>query len=185
MEQVLQIRDFMKGDTSNIVKKMKSDMDIAAEQMEYEKAASLRDRIYAIEEMVKPQRAESRGNQRNADAIALFGDQDATLIKLLKIRNGKMTAVEEFFVEEPVISSSEILRSFIQQHYMNVFLFSTGKYSELILKESVPDLDLALDLLSEQKGTKVRAYFPEKGEKLKLLNLAEKNAQTIVLGTKT
>lgn len=183
MEQVLQIRDFMKGDTSNIVKKMKADMDHAAQQTEYEKAASLRDRIYAIEEIVKPQRAESRRNQRNTDAIGIFGDQDATIIKLLKIRNGKMTAVEEFFVEEPVTSSSEILRSFIQQHYINV-ISGSNIPSELILKESVPDLNLALDLLSEQKGTKVRACFPEKGEKFKLLNLAEKNAQTSFLERK-
>jgi excinuclease ABC subunit C len=183
LEQVLQIRDFMKGDTSQIVKQMKEDMKTSSAQMDYEKAASLRDRIHAIEETLKPQRIESRANQRNADAIGLFGDEDATLIKLLKVRNGRMTGVEEYFVEEPISSSSEIIRSFIQHHYINAFN-SSNIPSELILKESVPDLDLALDFLSEQKGTKVRVYFPEKGEKLKLLSLAEKNAQTSFLERK-
>ena len=183
MEQVLQIRDFMKGDTSNIVKSMQIEMKQASQNMEYEKAASLRDRIQAIEETVRPQRVESRANQRNADAIGVFGDQDATIIKLLKIRNGKMTSVEEYFVEEPISSEPEIIRSFIQQQYMNSFTDEHG-LSELIMKESVPDLDLALDLLSEQKGTKVRAVFPERGDKLKLLKLAEKNAQTAFLEKK-
>jgi excinuclease ABC subunit C len=178
MEQVLQIRDFMKGDTSNIVKNMQTEMKTASKNMEYEKAASLRDRINAIQETIRPQRAESRKNQRNADAIGLFGDQDATLIKLLKIRNGKMTSVDEYFVEEPFSSSSEILRSFIQQHYINAFS-NDNMPAELILKESVPDLDLALDLLSEQKGSKVRAVFPERGDKLKLLNLAQKKCPDI------
>lgn len=177
LEQVLQIRDFMKGDTSRIVRNMRAEMATASQNMEYEKAASLRDRIHAIEQTVQPQQAESRKNQRNADAIGLFGDQDATIIKLLKIRNGKMTGVDEFFVEEPFTSASEILRSFIQQHYINVISKSEIP-SELILKQTFPDLDVALDLLSEAKGTKVKVYFPEKGEKLKLLNIAEKNAET-------
>lgn len=182
MEQVLQIKDFMKGDTSGLVKTLQLEMDAASTNMEYEKAASLRDRIYSIQETVRPQKAESRKSQRNSDAIGMFGDESATLIKLLRIRNGRMMGFEEYFVEEPIASSTEILRSFVQQHYINTF--ASDLPDELLLKENFPDLQLALDLLSEQKGSKIVAQFPKIGEKLKLLNMADLNAQTAFLERK-
>ena len=182
MEQVLQIKDFMKGNTSTVVQTMQAEMKEASKNMEYEKAASLRDRIHAIEETVRPQKAESRANQRNTDAIGMFGDKDATIIKLLRIRNGRMMGLDEYFVEEPISSSSEILRSFVQHHYMNAF--ATDVPNELLFKETFQDLPLVLDFLSEQKGTKVAAHFPQKGDKLKLLSMAEKNAQTAFLERK-
>lgn len=183
LEQVLQIKDFMKGDSTQILRKMKEEMKDASTRMEYEKAALLRDRICAIEETLQHQRIESRTNQRNADVIGYFGDTDATLIKLVKVRAGKMTGVDEYFVEEPISSIQEIIRGFIQHYYINTFDFENFP-SELILKQTVSDLEIALDCLSAQKGSQVKAYFPEKGEKLKLLSLAELNAQTSFLERK-
>ena len=140
LEQVLQIKDFMKGNTSELVQTITKQMNQASNQHEYEKAGILRDRIFAIEETTRPQKLESRKSQRNSDVIGLFGDSDASLIKILKIRNGRMTGFEEYFIQEPVSSAQEIIRSFMQQHYINTFA-GTDLPTEIVLKEDFQDLE--------------------------------------------
>lgn len=176
-EQVRQVEMFLSGDEAQLVKRLKNEMKQASTAQRYEEAAVLRDRLMAVEGTLEPQKVESRKDNRNADAIGLAGDQDATLIKVLKLRKGKLVGADEFFVQEPVSASEEILRAFLQQYYLRDFLGHEIP-RELLVSVSISDAKSFEALLTERRGRKVQLFSPQKGPVYKLLKLSERNAQS-------
>jgi excinuclease ABC subunit C len=184
MEQVLQIKDFMKGRTNDLLKKIKTQMNEASQAMNYEKAALLRDQVQAMEETLKPQTAESREHfGKFVDVVGMTGDAQATLIKLLKIRSGKMVGADEYYLDEPIAYAQEIVRSFLQQYYLED-LTKTDIPQTIIIPEKFEDADAMEGLLSERLGLKVRFVVPQRGQNKKYLDLADRNAKTVFLEQK-
>lgn len=179
MEQVLQISTFMKGQYREIVDQLKTKMKTASQEMEYEAAAHYRDQIAAIEETLLPQQAESREKLFTyLDAIGVTGDNQATLIKLVKIRDSKLVDADEYFLDEPIAYQSEIVRSFLQQYYLE----DVNKQDipkEILLPCGFEDMDSMEGLLTDKNETKVSFLQPQRGKKKKYLDLAIENAKTI------
>jgi excinuclease ABC subunit C len=174
-EQVRGATQFLLGDKAGVVRELRARMEEASGSQRYEEAATHRDRMRAVEETLEPQRIEDRRDRRDADAIGLAGDDTATLVKVLKVRDGRVTGADEYFVPEPVAAGSEIARAFLQHHYLAETLDRMPP-PELFLGVRVPDEGGFESLLSERRGRRVRLVRPKRGRGLRLLRLAERNA---------
>jgi excinuclease ABC subunit C len=174
-EQVREAKSFLSGRREELSKRLAAEMERASAEMRYEDAAILRDRLAELQGTLEPQEVESRRDERDADAIGLAGDNDATLIKVLKIRKGRLISADEFMTEEPVVSRHEILRAFLQEYYLADFPGHEVP-AQLLLPAAVEDGGLFASLLRERSGRKVAFLAPQRGNARKILRLAERNA---------
>ncbi|WP_312045064.1 excinuclease ABC subunit UvrC [Anaerotignum sp.] len=169
--------DFLEGKHDGIRKKMEAEMAEAAEKMDYEKAAALRDKIRAVQSVAQKQKMANM-SVGDADVIAMVRAFHECLVQVFFIRDGKMTGRENFTMtasEEQ--SRSEILTAFVQQFYTGTAYIPR----EIILQEDlVPEeKELLSEYFSEKREGKVIFTVPIKGEKQKLVELAHKNAMLI------
>ncbi|MFH1016950.1 MAG: excinuclease ABC subunit UvrC [Pseudomonadota bacterium] len=174
-EQVRQVRLFLSGERKELLAKLRSKMSDASGGLRYEEAAVFRDRFRAVQETLEPQQVESRRDLRNADAVGIAGDQAASLVKVLKIRVGRITGAEEFLIGEPVSAAAEILRAFLQQYYLSETLVRHVP-EDIFIPWSVADSALFEALLGENAGRKVRLLVPRRGAGMRWLGLAQRNA---------
>lgn len=169
--------DFLEGKHHTIMKKMEQEMLTASGNMEFERAAALRDKIAAIKSVAEKQKISNTG-LGDADVIGFVRAYEECLVQVFFIRGGKMTGRENFtltaFVEQ---SRAEILTAFVKQFYSGTAYIP----KEIILQEGLvaEERDLIAEYLSEKRGSRVTLTVPIKGEKHKLTELAHKNAMLI------
>lgn len=176
--------DFLEGKHEGIRRRMEQDMIQAAADMEYEKAAALRDKIHAIETVAQRQKMANM-SAGDADVIALVRAFHECLVQVFFIRNGKMTGRENFnMTTREEQSRSEIMTAFVTQFYSGTPYIPR----EIILQEPLLEDEKALleEYLSSKRESKVQFTVPVKGEKYKLVELAHKNAMLMFeqFGTK-
>ena len=167
---------FFQGKYSLIIKNLKKGMNDASNNQNYEKAAILRDQILAIEEIMEKQFVELNDEEIDQDIIATSRNKDNVIIIVIPVRNGKIVGKDDFLMSGTSNQDlDEVLYAFIQQYY--------GYYrhipKQIILEDNVKDEDLIIDWLSDLKGSKVLIKVPEKGTKLRLVRMAQKNADII------
>jgi excinuclease ABC subunit C len=145
----------------------------AAENMDFEKAARLRDQIQAVEQVVEGQRiaATVRGEQ---DVIAFVGDKDQAYVQVFFIRSGKLIGRESFLLRgtryEP---PGHIMSSFIKQFYAS----APHIPPLLLLQHPVEDTAILQDWLQAKRGSKVKIQVPRRGNKKQLVNIVAENAR--------
>lgn len=166
--------DFLEGKHDTIRKNMEQEMAKAAEAMEYEKAAMLRDKIKAVQNVAQKQKMDNMTLQE-ADVVALVRAFSECLVQVFFIRDGRMTGRENFHITAPEEQTrSEVMTEFIKQFYSG----TAHVPKEIILQENLTQEDAPLlqTYLTERRGSKVTFTIPVKGEKQKLVELAYKNA---------
>ena len=169
--------DFLEGKHEDIRKKMEQEMQEAAERMEFEKAAGLRDKILAIQSVAQKQKMANMTLQE-ADVVAFARAFSQCLVQVFFIRDGKMTGRENFHMTAPEEQSrSEVMTAFVEQFYSG----TAHVPKELILQEALMEEEAPLleSYLTARRGSKVTITVPQKGEKQKLVELAYKNANLI------
>ncbi|WP_312071187.1 excinuclease ABC subunit UvrC [Anaerotignum propionicum] len=169
--------DFLEGKHDGIRKRMEAEMAEAAENMDYEKAAALRDKIRAVQSVAQKQKMANM-SVGDADVIAMVRAFHECLVQVFFIRDGKMTGRENFTMtasEEQ--SRSEILTAFVQQFYTGTAYIPR----EIILQEDLvlEEKELLSEYFTGKREGKVIFTVPIKGEKQKLVELAHKNAMLI------
>ncbi len=165
---------FLDGKHEEILKQLEIQMTTAASNMEFEKAAVLRDKIKSIQRISQRQKMENMG-LGDCDVIAFVRAFEDGLAQIFFIRNGKMTGREHFTLKAPEdISRSEIMTEIIKQFYSGTAYIP----KEILLQEEpLPEEKLLLqEYLSDRRGNKVTFTVPQKGEKHNLVELAWKNA---------
>lgn len=141
-------------------------------KQEYEKAAYLRDKLLAIERISERQKV-SNISENNIDVIGLARNELEVCIEVFFIRGSKMIGREHFFFQElSDEENSEIISNFIKQFYMNKPILP----SKIMVKEDIEDKEILEYLLTNGAEHKVEIKSPQKGEKLRLIEMAEKNA---------
>lgn len=164
--------DFLNGKHRDVMKDLEAKMLQASENMEFEKAAEFRDKITAVKKLEEKQKLDSVSGD-DQDVIALARANDEALIQVFFIRAGKMTGREHFMLNGvDSLSRGEILTEFITQYYSGTPFIP----KEVIVEADINDRDVITEWLSSQKGQKVAITLPQKGEKLRLVELAGKNA---------
>jgi excinuclease ABC subunit C len=172
-EVIKQVILFLEGKQERVVQELKSKMNKAAEALDFEKAARLRDQIQAVERVIEGQRIATtvKGEQ---DIIAFAGDKDQAYVQVFFIRSGKLIGRESFLLqgtryEEP----SQIMTSFIKQFYAS----SPHIPPLLLLQHPVEDMTTIRDWLQGKRGGKVNIQVPRQGNKKQLVNIVAQNAQ--------
>ena len=167
------VLDFVGGNYSLVIDRLKRDMMAAAEKMQYEKAGVLRDKIRDVEGLMERQIAIQTAKAEQ-DIIALAQDGLDAMAQVIYVRGGRMIGGDSFTLaregsEEP----GEVLASFLTQYYEDGNLIPRH-----VLVQSLPDgaLDGLESWLRQQKGSAVSLATPKRGEKHDLILLAAKNA---------
>lgn len=174
---IRQVILFLEGKHDEVVKHLQATMEEAAEQLNFEEAARIRDRIKAVERILEKQRIISTEGQDDQDVIALASQDDETCAQVFFFRNGKLIG-REFFLLQGTRESSpgEIMRSFFQQFYESVPHIPVD-----ILVEADPEDKTALQAwLKEKRGGAVTISEPKRGEKRRLVEMVKQNAQEVL-----
>ena len=155
------------------MKQLKQEMEEASKKFEYEKAAYIRDKILAIDNISKRQKV-SNLSENDIDVIGIAKSRYQVCIEMFFIRNSKMIGRKHYFLEKMQDEDDgEILSSFIKQYYINNPILP----HKIMIKENIEDKDIIEKSLSGQVGRKVEIKTPQKGEKLRLVEMAENNAK--------
>ncbi len=170
-EMIKEVSLFLKGRTPDLINNIKRDMLDAAEKQDFEKAAVLRDKMFALEKTVEKQAAVST-DFMDRDVIATARGPELSLVTLLFVRGGFLIGSRNFTFSETMSNDSEIVGTFIRQYY------ETAHYipKEVLTPVTMEDAPLIEEWLRQIKGQKVRLHRPQRGEKVQLLKLAIQNA---------
>jgi len=171
-EVVEQVRLFLEGRSLDLLKFLKQSMDAAAENLDFEKAARIRDQIRAVERTIERQNVVSPklGNQ---DVIGLAEHHGAFLVALLMIRGGSLTGSREFLFKSDGGSAREVLEAFLKQHYPA----EASIPKHILTSETVEDVEAIAGWLSDVAKEKIYIEKPARGEKLRLVEMAVANAE--------
>ena len=172
-EQINQIIMLLEGRTEKIIKKIDDEIKEMSDKMEYEKAAMLRDKKLAIERISAKQKV-SNINENTIDVIGMARNNIKVCIEIFFVRSSKMIGREHYFFENlEEVEDKEILSSFIKQYYFD----KNDLPSKIMLKEEIEDASVLQEWLSKKAERKVEFKFPQKGEKLRFVEMAENNAR--------
>ena len=163
------------GRTEELVKTFKTQMNQAAEALDFEKAAQLRDRISALQNLNADQKVALSDDTISRDAIALARDDKHCCIQLFQIRAGKLVGRLGFFADAQSGTSGEILQKVLEEHYRTVEAVEIP--SEIIAQQELPEAEILTQWLSQQKGKKVTLVVPQRQTKAELIEMVERNAQ--------
>lgn len=164
---------FLKGQDREVLKELYKEMERASENLEFEKAAALLQTIRQIEHVTEHEGLVSKASRRDCDAIGLFCHGDESILMQLFFREGKLIGSEHYSFFRVAQKESEILETFIMQHYRQ----SSAPPPELLLPMELPEAALLEEILFEAHQKKIQLVVPKKGDKRELVHLAEKNAK--------
>jgi excinuclease ABC subunit C len=169
---IAQIELFLEGRQETVARALREDMEVAAERLEFERAAALRDKVRAIERTMESQKM--AGFARTEFDLLGLARQDAqAAVQLFAVRDGKAVGRDVFLMDAPRdVPDPEVLASFVQQYYSRA---SAIPREVMVPVEPIDVVDLEA-FLSERRGTLVRLRVPRRGERRELMALAARNA---------
>ena len=173
-EIVKQVIGFLNGKSDEVLKDLKRQMAEASRQLQFEKAALLRDRIRDVEGLLERQLAQSTaGGER--DVIAVWSDGLDAMCEVLHIRGGKMIGGDNFALERAGDEeAATVIGDFLLQYYEDGRMLPREVLCQALPEDETEELSGAL---SERRGGPVRLIVPQRGEKRALVLMAEKNAR--------
>ncbi len=174
-EVVKQVLLFLEGKQDRIAKQLKHRMEQSSKDLEFERAAAIRDQLQGIEGVMERQKVISV-KAVDEDVIAFARDGDEACAQVFFVRSGKLIGNEHFILGGTSDEDSgQIMASFIKQYY------NSASYvpPQLQLQYDVDDFALS-EWLQSRRGAKVRMLVPQRGEKKKLVDLVAQNAAQLL-----
>ena len=174
-EVVEQVRLFLEGRSSELLKFLKKNMETAAQNLDFERAAKIRDQIKSVEKTIEKQHVVSPklGDQ---DVIGLAQKNGAFLVALLTVRDGCLAGIREFLLKSRGGAARDVLEAFLKQHYPREPVMP----KHILISEAVEDLEAIAGWISDSAGKKVFIEKPSRGEKLRLVKMAVANAENLL-----
>lgn len=171
-EMVREVILFMEGKQEDLVARLQERMEEAASELDFEKAAKLRDQIQAVEAVLEKQKIDSAGNE-DQDVIAMARGTNQVCIEVFYVRKGKLMGREHFFLERTDdLSREEVMSVFLKQYYNRAAEIPPV----ILLGDEAEERDVIQAWLSQVKGRKVILHVPKRGEKLRLVEMVAANA---------
>lgn len=162
---------FLKGDSRDIIADLRVKMEKVAEELDFEQAAKLRDRINSIERIKEKQKVVYKSVEEQ-DVFATADIDGSVCLAVLRFSNGRLFDSEHFFFDDP--GDKESMRSdFITSYYS----MRDNIPKRVTVDGEVADRELLEQWLSEKKGKKVTVFVPARGEQLEIVNMCRKNAE--------
>lgn len=171
-KQIDEIINILEGKTDKLLKKLEQEMQEESAKMNFEKAAYIRDKITAINRISAKQKV-SNINENDIDVIGIARNNFEICVEVFFVRKSKMIGREHYFYKELLDESNEeIISDFIKQYYIGREFLP----SKIMMKYDIEDKEVLETLLTQQAEKKVEIKTPQKGEKLRLVEMAESNA---------
>ena len=172
IKMINEVMDILNGKDKNILKVLKENMEKAAEALEFEKAASFRDKILAINALVEKQKI-FRVSEGDEDFINIYKDERDACIQVFFLRDGKISGREHFIIEN---TSDEPEENILSQFIVN-FYSGTAKIPRNIYVPCIEEEELLEEFLTIKREAKAWIKVPQKGEKKNLLEMVKDNAK--------
>ena len=169
--------DFLSGNYAKIINQLTEQMQQASEKMEFEEAAKYRDLIASVRQVAQKQKI-TADDSADRDVIACASDGTDAVVQVFFIREGKLLGRDHFHMSVAQGDSrSEIISQFMKQYYGGTPYIP----KVVMLQEEIEDAQIIADWLSQIKKRRVLIVTPKKGDKEKLVELAYKNAQMVLI----
>lgn len=170
-DNLSQAIDFIKGGTRQTLLNLSKEMEIAAQNLEFEKAAKLRDRIRAIEKISTKQKVVCQ-NDKHQDVFAIAQSGEKACVAVLNFRDGLLCGTDHF-----IFDAAENLSDARRQIIMSYYSMNREIPPKILADSDVSDCDLLQQFLQQKRGKKVEISVPQKGETAKLCEMCLSNAQ--------
>jgi excinuclease ABC subunit C len=173
-QMVAEAAAFMEGREKSLLSDLRLRMKDEAEQLNFEKAVTLRDRIAAIEATLEKQRMVSM-SAKDQDVFGLYREKDLTQVCALFVRNGKIMGQKSFPLLKIGGETQLIFSSLLKQYY------DSGAYlpAEVVIPDPLEDQAVTAEWLTDKKGKKVSIAVCKRGQGRGLLEMARRNAENI------
>jgi len=174
------IKRILDGKTIELTKELKEEMKIASQNLSFEEAAKIRDRMISIDKYSQKMKVVAN-EDINRDVFGLVADEENSIAcgVLLKVREGKLISKFHRFLKNiEGLEKSAILQSFVEDYYTGMHAGAIP--DEVYVSEELPENDLLLAYLNDELGKKVYFHHPKIGEKAALVGMAYQNAQLLL-----
>jgi len=176
-ENIRQVLEFLNGRYDGVLKNLEEKMKAASDDMDFEKAIEYRDLLSSVKKVAQKQKITS-SNMEDRDIIAMARDDMDAVVQVFFVREGKLIGRDHFRMSVATAETrGQILSSFVKQFYAGTPFLP----KELWVQYELEDMELIGQWLSARKGQKVRITVPKKGDKERLVELAEKNAALVLI----
>ncbi len=172
---MMKVAMVFQGRADELVGTLTGQMEKAAEDLNFEVAARLRDQINGLKSLGSDQKVSLPDDTISRDAIALSADNQSACVQLFQIRAGRLVGRLGFVADAQAGSAGQILQRVLEEHYANAdpVEFPT----EILVQEELPEADILAEYLSDRKGRKVTILCPQRQTKAELIEMVERNAQ--------
>lgn len=174
-KMIEEIMNILSGKDDKIIKELKDNMEVAAENLEFEKAAALRDKILSINAIVEKQKIFT-SKEGDEDFIHVYSDEIHSCVQIFFVREGKITGREHFMFKD---SANESVGGVLSQ-FITGFYGGTAQIPKNIYVPEVEDLELLEEFLTAKKGSKVWIKTPKIGDKKNILDMVANNAKIMM-----
>ncbi|MBD2517541.1 excinuclease ABC subunit UvrC [Nostoc sp. FACHB-973] len=171
---VQKIAMVFQGRTQELIDILTQQMNAAAEDLNFESAARIRDQISGLKSLTADQKVSLPDDTVSRDAIALAADAQHACIQLFQIRAGQLVG-RLAFVADAHAEPGAILQRALEEHYQTAD--SVEIPIEILVQHELPDAEILADVLTERKGRKVTILTPLRQTKAELIEMVERNAQ--------
>ena len=175
-ESVKKALHFLNGNYAPILKELEEKMQQAAEEMEFEKAIEYRELLGSVKKIAQKQKI-TNSDMEDKDVIAMAKNREDAVVQVFFIRDGRLIGRDHFCLHIAADDKKEeILAAFVKQFYAGTPYIPR----EIMMQYEIGEAEVIESWLSERKGQKVHICVPKKGEKEKLVELAQKNAKMVL-----
>lgn len=176
---IKQVLDFLSGKYDDITRDLKKKMLIASDELRFEDAINYRELLNSVQHIAQKQKITDTGSMEDRDVLAYAAEGGEGIMQVFFIREGKMIGRDHFHISIAEDDSPRrVMTSFVKQFYAGTPFVPRELFLQVPLEED--EEEMIASWLSEKRGHKVQILVPERGEKSRLVELAEKNAQMVL-----
>ena len=170
---IQQLMDFLDGKSDHIVRGIEAKMELAATELQFERAAEYRDQLKAVERITARQKVIG-SSDTDQDVIAFARDDGEACVQVFFIRHGKLIDREYFMLDNTEGESDQaVIQEFMTQFYDDAAYIP----KEVLLPRDIEEAQIIESWLRSKRNTKVTIQVPRRGKKKELVNMAAENAQ--------
>ncbi len=162
----------LNGNDKNIIEKLKTEMINASSNLEFEKAAIIRDKITKIKSLSEKQNISSTSDG-NSDFIGIYQENNNHCVQIFNFRNGNIVKSEYFTFENEDAPKNLVLESFVKQYYFT----AQDVPKEIYISDDIDEKQDIEEWLTQIKGHKISFIIPQRGKKFDIMKMVLKNAQ--------
>lgn len=175
-DSVKKALEFLNGSYHGVIAMLTEKMKNAAAQMEFEEAAEYRDLLTSVKQIAQKQKI-TNSDMENKDVIACAMEGEDSVIQVFFIRDGKLMGREHFHMNMALEEErGNIVTGFIKEYYGGTPFIP----ARIVVQDELEDAEILANWLTERRGQKVHIEVPKRGQKEKMVELAEKNAQMVL-----